>query len=86
MVKNPLAMQETWVRSLGWEDTLEEGMATHSSNSCLRNSMDQKKKERESFNPYHELQTRSNSKWITDLNIKPKTIKLIEENIGKISS
>ena len=30
-VKNPLAMQETWVRSPGWEDTLEEGMATHSS-------------------------------------------------------
>ena len=30
-VKNPLAMQEMWVRSLGWEDSLEEGMATHSS-------------------------------------------------------
>jgi len=30
-VKNLPAMQETWVRSLGWEDTLEEGMATHSS-------------------------------------------------------
>ena len=29
MVKNPPAMQETWVRSLGWEDPLEEGMATH---------------------------------------------------------
>ena len=29
-VKNPPSMQETWVRSLGWEDTLEEGMATHS--------------------------------------------------------
>ena len=27
--KNPLAMQETWVRSLGWEDPLEEGMATN---------------------------------------------------------
>jgi len=24
-------MRETWVRSLGWEDPLEEGMATHSS-------------------------------------------------------
>ena len=31
MVKNPPAMQETWVGSLGWEDPLEEGMATHSS-------------------------------------------------------
>ena len=28
-VKNPSAMQETWVRSLSWEDPLEEGMATH---------------------------------------------------------
>ena len=31
MVKNLPAMQETWVRSLGQEDLLEEGMATHSS-------------------------------------------------------
>ena len=31
MVKNPPAMQETWVRSLGWEDPLEKGKATHSS-------------------------------------------------------
>jgi len=31
MVKNPPALQETWVWSLGWEDPLEEGMATHSS-------------------------------------------------------
>ena len=29
MVKNPPAMQETRVQSLGWEDPLEEGMATH---------------------------------------------------------
>ena len=31
MVKNPSAMQEMLVGSLGWEDPLEEGMATHSS-------------------------------------------------------
>ena len=31
MVKNLPAMQEAWVRSLDWEDPLEEGMATHSS-------------------------------------------------------
>ena len=31
MVKNLPAMWETWVQSLGWEDPLEEGMATHSS-------------------------------------------------------
>ena len=30
-VKNPPAKQENWVQSLGWEDPLEEGMATHSS-------------------------------------------------------
>ena len=31
LVKNPPAMQETWVGSLGWEDPLEKGTATHSS-------------------------------------------------------
>ena len=33
-------MQETWVQSLGWEDPLEEGVATHSSIQyfCLENS------------------------------------------------
>ena len=31
LVKNPPAMQETWVRSLGWEDALEKGKAAHSS-------------------------------------------------------
>ena len=29
MVKNPPAMWETWVQSLGWEDPLKEGMVTH---------------------------------------------------------
>ena len=31
LVNNPPAMWETWVRSLGWEDPLEKGNATHSS-------------------------------------------------------
>ena len=31
LVKNPPAVQGTWVQSLGWEDPLDEGMATHSS-------------------------------------------------------
>ena len=31
MVKNPPAVRETWLRSLGWEDPLEKGMATDSS-------------------------------------------------------
>ena len=31
LVKNLPAMREIWVRSLGWEDVLEKGKATHSS-------------------------------------------------------
>ena len=34
------AMQETWAGSLGWEDPLEEGMATHSSILAWKISMD----------------------------------------------
>ena len=30
LVKNPPAMEETWVQSLGWEDLLEKGKAIHS--------------------------------------------------------
>ena len=37
LVKNLPVMQETWVRSLGWEDPLERGMATHSSILAWRN-------------------------------------------------
>ena len=40
MVKNPPAMQESWIQSLGWEDPLEEGMATHTSILAWRISMD----------------------------------------------
>ena len=39
-VKNPPAMQETSVQSLGWEDLLKEGMATHSSILTWRVPMD----------------------------------------------
>ena len=38
--KNPPAMQEIWVCSLGWEDTLEEGMANQSSILSWRIPMD----------------------------------------------
>ena len=41
LVKNLSAMQEAWVRSLGWEDSLEEGMATHSNILAWRIPMDQ---------------------------------------------
>ena len=40
LVKKPSAMRDTWVRSLGWEDPLEEGMATHSSILAQRIPMD----------------------------------------------
>ena len=40
MVKNPPPMWETWIRSLSWEDTLEEGIATHSSVLAWRILMD----------------------------------------------
>ena len=42
MVKNPSAMWETWVRSLGWEDPLEEGVATRSSILAWRIRMDKR--------------------------------------------
>ena len=40
MVKNPTAMWETWVQSLGWEDPLEEGMAAHPSSFAWRIPID----------------------------------------------
>ena len=40
MVKNPPAVWETWVQSLGWEDLLEKGMATHTSILAWRIPMD----------------------------------------------
>ena len=40
LVKNPPAMQETWVRSLGWEDSRGEGKGYPLQYSGLENSMD----------------------------------------------
>ena len=41
MVKNLLAVEETCIQSLGWEDPLEKEMATHPLQySCLENPMD----------------------------------------------
>ena len=42
MVKNLPAMQESWVWSLGWENPLEERMATHFQYSCLENPVDRR--------------------------------------------
>ena len=41
-VKNLPAMQESWIRSLGWVDPLEEGMATHSSILAWRIPIDKR--------------------------------------------
>ena len=40
LVENSPAMRETWVQSLGWQDPLEEGMATHSNILAWRIPMD----------------------------------------------
>ena len=40
IVKNLPAIRETWIQSLGWEDPLDEGMATHSSILGWRIPMD----------------------------------------------
>ena len=40
MIKNLPAVRETWIRSLGWEDPLEEGLATHASIPAWRIPMD----------------------------------------------
>ena len=56
-VKNLPATWETWVQSLGWEDPLEEGMATHSSILAWRIPMD-KGAWRATVNGVTESQTR----------------------------
>ena len=50
-VKNPPAMQETWVRSQGWEDPLEEGMATHSNILTRRIPMDRGQRSLAGYSP-----------------------------------
>ena len=49
-VKTRPAVQETWVQSLGWEDLLEEGMATHS--SSLENPHGQRNRSMEGYSPW----------------------------------
>ena len=62
-VKNPHAMQETWVQSLGWEDPLEEGMATHSSILAWRIPMD-----RGAWQATVHGSQRVRHDWVTELN------------------
>ena len=56
LVKNPPAMWETWIRSLGWEDLLEKGKATHSRILAWRSPWGRKESymiEQLSFSPEH---------------------------------
>ena len=50
--KNPPAMQKTWIRSLGWEDPLEEGMATHSGILAWRIPVDQGTRSLVGYSPW----------------------------------
>ena len=53
LVNNLPAMQETWVRSLGWEDPLEKGSGYPLQYSGLENSMDYKSQTRVSDFHFH---------------------------------
>ena len=55
LVKNLPAMQETWVPSLGWEDPLEKGMATHSSILAWRTPVHGLAKSRQRLSSFHLL-------------------------------
>ena len=51
-VKNPPAMQETWVQSLGWEDPLEEGMTTDSNILAWRIPIDRGQRSLAGYSPW----------------------------------
>ena len=56
MVKNLPAMWEAWVQSLGWEDPLEKGMATHSSIlDCIDHGVSKSRKQMSDFHTLFNL-------------------------------
>ena len=69
MVKHPPAMQKRQetpqVLSLGWEDLLEEGMATHSSIRALENPMDEEPGRLQSTGSHRVAQSRTRQKQLT---------------------
>ena len=78
MVKNPLAMWETWVWSLVWEDPQEEGMATHSSFFAWRIPM-----ERGTWQATVHRAQRVGRDWVTKYSTQhSKSRKLIEPCFG----
>ena len=74
MVKNPPARQETLVQSLGWEDPLEEGMATRSNilawNPHGQRSLRIQSMGSQRINMTEQLSTAQHSKYFTCLNLR----------------
>ena len=65
MVKNLPEMQETWVRSLSWEDPLEKGMATHSSILACQFLLYSKMNQSYIYVHIHRLSSGLPSIWVT---------------------
>ena len=81
LVKNLPAMRETWVQSLGWEDTLENETATHSSILAWKIAWSVTKSWTR-LNDFH-FHTGSNSGYIINLHVKVKAVKPLERNVGQ---
>ena len=77
-VKNPPAVWETWVQSLGWEDPLEEGMATHSSILAYRIPMDREAQ----WDTVHEVTESDTTEWLSSSTFSPKIAHLLEKEMA----
>ena len=75
-VKNPPAIQDTWVWSLGWEDPLEEDMATHSSILAWRIPMGRGSWRAVENSERWEFQTIWTASWETCIQVKKQQLEL----------
>ena len=79
MVKSPPAMRETWVQSLGREDPLEKGMATHSSILAWRIPWTEEPGGLQSMGSQ-----RVREDWVTDTHIYKQCVSAkIKKHVGK---